>query len=600
MKKNFLSVSSNPFRQKKILFPQNYKYAKLYENFLDKNLEDNKKLKLGKEINKKKHEISSMFRKKFGRDFLNVKPDSLIIFQKQFGQFLFDPDSQFLSNFPKLQRKLRHERKISEFKLKEKIDMGAMIFYDLKAKSKKQVRHLSMAKEKLLAISKNLKSGPNKDLIQAGINKTKFLDKNRINSPKYFKNHLLDNLIKEEYEENSIENNNNNSEYQSSEDQKEGESGDKSSVNNSIIKDFKQKEVMNKKFENEKIKKKNSILNNNKKKGSVVSDIREKYKDNPINQKEIKNNNNITKTSKYGNVIPNLINNKNKSRNNNNFSSLFGNSTTFKNYTNNISPSKINESNNTTSYFLNTVTNFNLSNSKGYSQRLTTYKNNIHNKYRKKKILVPSLKKKHYKFKFNLDNHITKLNQYTNKCNTELIKLIDINNDDNYTERKKKYLNRNKLDIKGILIEKKDIKKSESDSETDEEENEKGNQTEKPKEGEKDSVKILLEGARNDLKDKFGGKLEAHNKEKMFKKNIIHISDEQALGMAEDFVEKEKELDIRKVLETDSRLQMKRQRQIISIRLKTKKNYDQMIRLKNQIMIDKGKIFKELEKYDIN
>ena len=86
----------------------------------------------------------------------------------------------------------------------------------------------------------------------------------------------------------------------------------------------------------------------------------------------------------------------------------------------------------------------------------------------------------------------------------------------------------------------------------------------------------------------------------MFKKKIIHITDEQALDMVEDFLEKEKELDIRKIMETDSRLQLRQQRQMIAIRTKTKENYDKMLRLKNQLIIDKGKIFKELEKYDIN
>ena len=53
-------------------------------------------------------------------------------------------------------------------------------------------------------------------------------------------------------------------------------------------------------------------------------------------------------------------------------------------------------------------------------------------------------------------------------------------------------------------------------------------------------------------------------------------------------------------METDSRLQLRQQRQMIAIRTKTKENYDKMLRLKNQLIIDKGKIFKELEKYDIN
>ena len=154
------------------------------------------------------------------------------------------------------------------------------------------------------------------------------------------------------------------------------------------------------------------------------------------------------------------------------------------------------------------------------------------------------MKNKHYKFKNKLDNQITKLNQYTIKCNTELIKLIDINNDNNFKERKKKYLKRNKLDIKDDLIEKNQVKKIESDDDNNndknKEEKENEEQTIKMIEGEKDSVRIELQGARKDLNDKFGGKVMPQNREKAFKKKLVHISDEQALAMVEYFLHKKK------------------------------------------------------------
>ena len=136
MSRNILSFRNNPFYMKKISFPENFTGSVLFDNFLSKNLEGNQETKILAEIKKKKHEISEMFRKKFGRNFLNVKPDSLILFQKLFGQYLFDPDSQFLSHFPKLQRKLKQERRVTESKLKDKIDMGALVYYDLKTKGK--------------------------------------------------------------------------------------------------------------------------------------------------------------------------------------------------------------------------------------------------------------------------------------------------------------------------------------------------------------------------------------------------------------------------------------------------------------------------------
>lgn len=77
------------------------------------------------------------------------------------------------------------------------------------------------------------------------------------------------------------------------------------------------------------------------------------------------------------------------------------------------------------------------------------------------------------------------------------------------------------------------------------------------------------------------------------KKQINRITDEQALGLVEDFLQKEKELDIRTILGTDSKLEKKKKREMKFIRLKTEKNYDKMIKLKNQIMVDKGKILRE-------
>ena len=82
MTRNLFSVRSNPFEKKKIPFPENYSGSTLYDNYLLKILEENKDIKKSKEIKSKKKEITTMFRNKFGRDFLNVKPDSLILFEK--------------------------------------------------------------------------------------------------------------------------------------------------------------------------------------------------------------------------------------------------------------------------------------------------------------------------------------------------------------------------------------------------------------------------------------------------------------------------------------------------------------------------------------
>ena len=606
MTRNLFSDRSNPSPNKKIPFPQNYSYSTLYDNYLIKILEENKSLKISQEIKNKKQQITTMFRNKFGRDFLTVKPDSVILFEKLFGQCLFHPDSQFLAHFPKLRKKLLNERKISELKLKAKIDMGAMLLYDLTGKGKKKTQYLDMAKEKRFAVSKNFESKAAKDVVQSEYYQKIFWEKNKEKIRKYYeKNNIRnsDDFIDEENVELIGWEGNNGDGESSIEKNEENENDSNTSLNNSNIKNFKEKNNIDSyRFSMEKENRKDSKENKKELKLNLQDDD-----NNEIKNKEAKSSISKTITKKGEKIISSfknknieskfkLNNINNKSRNINNLFGIFRNSTTFKNASYNISYSKINESNSNNSNFINTMNNFNLS-TKGFQSKLNNYKKYLSKSiFQKKKII--SLKNKHYKFKDKLSNQIIKLNQCTNKCNSELIKLIDINNDDNYAEKKKKYKNRNKLDIKGLLIDKKEEKHNESDSDMDNEEKEA--QTEKLQETEKITIKSILEGARIDLKNKFGGKLVPQNKEKMLKRKINHISDEQALGMVDDFIEKQKELDVRKILGTDPKLIMKKKKRMNLLRLKTKENYDKMVRLKNQIIIDKGKIFRELGNIDIN
>ena len=262
MKKNLFSVKKfNPNQKEQKQFPESFTGSILYQNFLNKNIDENKELKLGHEIKKKKHEISQMFKNKFGRNFLNVKPDSLILFQKLFGEYLFDPDSQFLEHFPKLQKILRHERKISEFKLKDKIDMGAMLYFDLKTKGKKKNKYIDLGREKMLTISKNLEAAPTKDVVQEGVSKTKFWDKNRENIEKYYEKKYKNNLynyIKEQDENNASDSSEINSKTESKD-----ESDEKSSINDSKNNDLKENEIQNLKFALGKTSNRNSTSNKN-------------------------------------------------------------------------------------------------------------------------------------------------------------------------------------------------------------------------------------------------------------------------------------------------------------------------------------------------
>ena len=80
--------------------------------------------------------------------------------------------------------------------------------------------------------------------------------------------------------------------------------------------------------------------------------------------------------------------------------------------------------------------------------------------------------------------------------------------------------------------------------------------------------------------------------EKRLKKKINHITDEEALEMLEDIMEKEKLLDFREIIADKKKLEKKREHNMKLLRLKAENNYEKMLKLKNMIQIDKGKIFK--------
>lgn len=588
---------------------ESYTDSILFKNFLNKKTEEKKELKLSKEINKKKYQISHMFNIKFGKEFLNQKPEALKLLEKRLIKYLFDPDSKFLAKLPKLQRKLRHEKKISEELLKAKIDIGSMIFYDLRGRNKRKTRNMNLGKEKILSISKNFTSSPIKDVVGNALNKIKFWDKNSKRLKNFFKKNLMKN--REEIDENeenisnkdldskdykthrekanlklniynSNENNNLNTNIISND-----------SISNTISKNFLKltSHVSNKsvvfgnydKMEPSSLDTRNNESNSFGKKDSLRkrSSINKSIENNLEGDKFI--NSYTSDFRKLDYIIPKIAIYNNLSRNNGNISNLFYKSNTNtemkKNNKYNISNIK------TKSNFLFTQTNFRSKKyvSNNYSKAFSGFKINYNSKHKySPRFHLPKydeiLKKKNIKYKANLNNQIVKLNKYTNKCNIELIKLIDGNNGDNYKERKRKIINKTKLDMKEILIG-DNIKKNKNKIE----------EKMKEKEKENNTVKVLVERAKIDMGDNFG-ELDPQKKEKMLKKNINHIRDEQALEIMEDILEK-KELDMREIIgDEDDKLQIKKEHYMKLIRKKAESNYEKMLKLKNMILIDKGKL----------
>ena len=621
---------------------EDYTDSILFKSYFVQGQDAKKELKLNKEIKKKKHQISNMFNMKFGKNFLNQKPESLKIFEKRLAKYLFDPDSKFLSKFPKLQRRLRHEKKISEELLKQKIDIGSMVFFDLNGKNARKTRNINNGKEKILSISKNFSSTPIKDVVGNSYYKTKFWSKYSKNLKAFYRTKITES--KENYIEEHEEFSKNNLVV-------DGE--DNNSIKDLIIKDPNtQREKMkirlnsisnvsnrksskiNTNIKNNTITNtisninsntKSNTLNNNNNSISIRNNITLKHntkigknksvifnidklepssldiKSNDSNSNSLglklskvrrnsvcqgieKNENEKFITSytsdfrKFDNLIPKLSPHNYLSRNQDNKSSLLAiSNTNTKN--NNIYNIKANSKN-----FLYTTRDFynkKLIN-KNMLKTFSGYKNNSSHKYSPRFFLKKNedaLKKKNLKFKTKLNTQIVKLNHYNNKCNNELIKIIDGNNDDNYKERKMNIINKTKLDIKEILVGKKNNL-------------DKKDKNEPPiPDKVKDTIKSLIKVAIYDVGDNFG-ELDPKKKEKILKKGINRISDEQALKMIDNMVDKEKELDIRKIIGNNDKSQKKSKNHMKLIRIKAKNNYKRMLKLKNMILIDKGKIFK--------
>ena len=108
-------------------FGENDKKINLFKDVMSKTVE-RKNIIMSDEIKKKQKIINKLIKEKFGNNFIPIKFDSLTKFQKSLKTFLFSPQSYFLNNFPRLRRKLIKEEQIREKRLKEKINMGNLLY----------------------------------------------------------------------------------------------------------------------------------------------------------------------------------------------------------------------------------------------------------------------------------------------------------------------------------------------------------------------------------------------------------------------------------------------------------------------------------------
>ena len=172
----------------------------LYQGIMNQDI-GKRHITMDREIRRKKKIINRLFKEKFGKNFIPIKLESVQAFESGLKDYLFSPQSQFLNNFPKLKRKLLKERKVKEDKLKEKINVGSLLYLSM-ARNDKNIN------DKFFQRSKNLSSTMSKNILSNVLYKEKVEKKNkeRINKILSYRNLRQSRLqnLKMQFEKNNL------------------------------------------------------------------------------------------------------------------------------------------------------------------------------------------------------------------------------------------------------------------------------------------------------------------------------------------------------------------------------------------------------------
>ena len=147
----------------------------LYQGIMNQNI-GKKHIIMSKEIRNKQKIINGLFKEKFGIHFFPIKFESLKMFELSLKNYLFSPDSEFLNNFPRLKKKLIQERKIKEDKLKEKINIGSLLYLSVNENNTKSKKGIN---DRFFEMSKNLRSSIAKNDLSNAVYKVKYEEKNK-------------------------------------------------------------------------------------------------------------------------------------------------------------------------------------------------------------------------------------------------------------------------------------------------------------------------------------------------------------------------------------------------------------------------------------
>ena len=150
-----------------------------YKDILLKKKNIKKQINLGHIMDNKKKEILNMLKSGIGlpKNNKTIKPDSLIKFEKGLKKQLINKDSFFFQNNPYLRRKFFNDRK-DTFNLKEKIDVGSLVYYNLKNEDNNLENKNHNQKLRYLESSSNYKVNLGNNAYEIEFQKIKLKEKN--------------------------------------------------------------------------------------------------------------------------------------------------------------------------------------------------------------------------------------------------------------------------------------------------------------------------------------------------------------------------------------------------------------------------------------
>lgn len=559
------------------------------QDIMIQKLDKKKSLRLSEEITNRKKLLNRMFDVRFGKFFLNIKPESLIIFEKQLRKYFFSPNSKFLYNFPRLRKKLNFNNNINDNKLAAKINVGSLLYFS--EANKKLLKNDNIrTKEKIITFSKNFSTNYTKDVINNEVYKVKFWDKNAKRIKK---------LLSSKYQDKKTKNINDNNEKEDEKKINLSKFFSKESKNYNFNNKNKTRNIENEYFKNRKSSNYSYsidyFINKNKCKENDNYIEDKSFNNNTYNYTEpnINNNsqNNIT------NSMINLGNNKislmKSYLNNLKYYKYNNNKTTKVNFTNNTKtessfPSLIFNTNDNSSHLNNNILKINNSYISRNDQRFKEAKNKLfkstfHNTNKSIKELIESS----IKYKRNLTEKVKKLNKHTLKCNIKLCKLIDNINKNSKLKKKK--------------IKKFDIKKDISDDSINNKKKVFNYYEHKKQLKSKTRKTISISSLLRETKKNLFHDNKILKKEiKLFPKRILELNDHYALTMVERIysaskINREKSPDDEEKVK-EKKKDITNNYKIVNLKKMNKINHDKIIKMGEVLIQEKDRLFKQRKK----